>query len=687
MQKIVKYFMIVVFCIGSFILVFSKPYQVEATTYPFQGMIDADSMVIRSGPSSSTDEVTQLVFGTKVQVTGESGSFYSITFDGDRTGYVLKSNVIDINQYASTSGDYRTYCDSLIEKGFVESYCPQLYYLHVAYPNWTFTPDITDLTLEEASKKEESKTVLQTGNSNYWYSDKPIEKDYYYIKANVIASFMDPRNSMYPHRIFQYLDLQSSKDIVNDAAMAKIVGSKGYLQYFYSEFTQAGLDNGINPLHILARSVQEGANKSIYDEDNKIYLPSYSAVTGLYTTTNGKTSSQGFSLNGYYNFYNIGAYASGYYTGTVQRGLAYAAGFLEKDECFSYEEHEDGTNTPYYDSTKCGELSYRRPWNTREKAIIGGAEFIANGYVKKGQDTLYYQKFNVASYHQYSLYTHQYMTNVMAPNSEGTILYNAYKAGNILNSNFNFIIPVYKDLADEVAEPIDKNGDATLKEIMINGKALPGFDKDVVEYPYSLQTNDESFNVTANPSYPLTKVEGTGKYDFVEGNAVVTIKTTAEDGTEKTYTITVKQVKIENEIKVKDITDKLKVKIDDNIMFGISPGMSVQELINSVSSANGTASIKTSTGEEKTSGKLVTGDIITIGGSVENKSFTISIRGDINGDGEPNLKDFVLIQSHILKKSTLSGIKFYSADVNYDDQINLKDFVLVQSHILKKALL
>ena len=683
MQKFVKYLFVVVFCIGSFILVFSKPYRVEATTYPFQGMIDADSMVIRSGPGLKYEELTQLVFGSKVEVTGESGSYYSIKYDTDKTGYVLKEYVIDMKQYVSTNGDYRTYCDSLIEKGFVESYCPQLYYLHMAYPNWTFTPDVTGLTLEEASKKEESKTVLETGNSNYWLSETPIEKTYYYIKANVIASFMDPRNTMYPHRIFQYLDLQSSKDITNDASMAKIVGSKGYLQYYYSAFAQAAIDNGVNPLHILARSVQEGANRSIYDEDLKMYLAGYSAVTGLYTTNSGRKSHQGFSLDGYYNFYNIGSYQTSTYPYTVQRGLAYAAGFLEEGECFTTNEE---TGITVYDVTKCGELSYQRPWNTPEKAIIGGAEFIANGYVKKGQDTLYYQKFNVGSNHQYPIYTHQYMTNVMAPNSEGTLLYSAYKAGNLLNSNFNFIIPVYKDL-DEVAEPVDKNGDATLKEILINGKALQGFDKDVVEYPYSLQTNDESFIVTATPSTPLTKVEGTGSYTFVEGNSVVTINTTAEDGTEKTYTITVKQVKIENEIKVKDITDKLKVKIDDNIMFGISPGMSVQELINSVSSANGAASIKTSTGEEKTSGKLVTGDIITISGSVENKSFTISIRGDINGDGEPNLKDFVLIQSHILKKSSLSGIKFYSADVNYDDQINLKDFVLVQSHILKKALL
>ena len=661
-----RFMILFVFCIVSFIL----GNVVFAENYPFTGMINADSLIIKKEANSKSDAVTELVFGSKVTVTGASGNFYSITFDDGKTGYASKTYVINTSSYTSTSGDYKSYCDSLVKKGFVESYCPQLYYLHVAYPNWTFTPDVTGLTLEEASKKEEDKTVLQTGNSNYYLREKPIEGSYYYIKSNVIASFMDPRNLMYPNRVFQFLDLQSSKDISNDVAMAKIVGS-GNLSKYFAEFKKAGINNNINPLHILARSNQEGANKE-----------SYSAITGLYTTTKGLTSSQGFSLDGYYNFYNIGSYVSGYYTGTVQRGLAYAAGFLEKDECFTKNEE---TGISVYDESKCGKLSYQRPWSSQELAISGGAEFIASGYVRKGQDTLYYQKFNVSSYRSYTLYTHQYMTNVMAPNSEGESLYNAYNAGGLLNSKFNFIIPVYKDLANEIAQPVDKNGDASLREIKINGTLVTGFDKDVVEYPYSLQTNDESFTVTATSTNALTKVTGTGKYTFSNGSAIVTINTVAEDGTQKTYKVTVKQVKIENEIRVKNVTDKLKVKIDNNIMYGISPGMTVQELTNSVSSANGSAVITDASGTKKTSGKLVTGDIITISGSVEKISFTIVIRGDINGDGEPNLKDFVLIQSYILKKGSLNGVKFYAADANYDNVVNLKDFVLVQSHILKKS--
>ena len=82
-----------------------------------------------------------------------------------------------------------------------------------------------------------------------------------------------------------------------------------------------------------------------------------------------------------------------------------------------------------------------------------------------------------------------------------------------------------------------------------------------------------------------------------------------------------------------------------------------------------------------------TGDKITIKGSTESISYIIAIRGDNNGDGVIDLKDFVLCQSHILKKMTLADEKFIASDVNYDGVVDLKDFVLIQSHILKKLTL
>ena len=544
-----------------------------------------------------------------------------------------------------------------------------MYYLHTVYPQWEFVPDVTGLSLKESAKKEEDKCVLQTGNSNYYLRPNPIEKDYYYIKDSVIEAFMDPRNLMYEQFMFQFLDLEASKEIANEAAMKKIVGS-GNLSNYLNEVMEAARINNINPLHILARSTLEGANKA-----------TYSGVTGLYTTNSGHLSHQGYSLDGYYNFFNVGSYATSTYPYTVQRGLAYAAGFLEEDKCIVMDEN----NVPHYSAEICGELSYQRPWDSQAKAISGGSEVLANGYIRKGQNTLYYEKFNVSSYRTYNVYTHQYMTNVYSPINEGGTLYSAYKAGDLLNSPFRFIIPVYTDLVDkeeEAATPIDKNGDATLKEIKINGELVTGFDKDVVEYPYSIKTNEEKFQVTATPNYPLTKVEGTGEYTFTDEAATVKIDTTAEDGTQLSYVITVKQIKVADEVKVKDVTDKLNVKIDDDIMYGISPGMTAQELLNSINSAHGTGVLTDSKGNKKTSGDLATGDIITIEGTLENDSFTIVVRGDINGDSKINAVDLLLCKKDIINIKKLNGIYTYASDVNYDSKINAIDLLMIKKQIL-----
>ena len=62
-----------------------------------------------------------------------------------------------------------------------------------------------------------------------------------------------------------------------------------------------------------------------------------------------------------------------------------------------------------------------RPWNTRMKSVIGGAIYIGSRYINRGQNTIYYEKFDMVT-----PYTHQYMTNVLAPRSESSTASQAY---------------------------------------------------------------------------------------------------------------------------------------------------------------------------------------------------------------------------------------------------------------------
>lgn len=632
--------------------------EVVANSFPFNGLIYADALVMRSEASNSSSKVTEIVYGSRVNVTGESGKFYKVTYDG-KAGYILKSYVLNVEANKKTnnisgSDTYEGYCNSLVAGGFDRSYCPYLYYLHSKYPNWKFTSNRVGVNFNDATSNEKWKVVLQSSNSNYWLSSSPAEADYYYINQNTIGSFMDPRNSLFENTIFQFLDFQTSKGIYNDAALNKIatVGD-GYLKSYSNYFAEAGVTYSVNPLHLISRSSQETGGKSSF----KGYSGTYSTDTGNYYGSN--------TLDGYYNFYNINSYSANGLT-ALGNGLAYAAGYVNQST------EPDGT------------LSYLRPWDTHEKAIKGGAKFIAEAYTNKGQNTNYFEKFNVSTYSGYSKYTHQYMTNAYAPAGEAIKLYNAYNAGNLLNSAFTFIIPVYENMGNDAAQAINRSNDSKLNNITVDGKTITGFQKDVVEYNYNIQTNNNYVDVAATSNDGRGTINGTGRLYFNNGVATATINVTAEDGvTKSTYIVNIKQV-AQNKVAVADIVSKLAVKVNGSNMYDISPGTQIGTLVNTVVNNGGKATVKNSNGTVKSSGSLVTGDVIIIEGATT-ATYTISVKGDINGDGEVKLQDFVLVQSHILGKSALTGVRFYAADINNDNAINLKDFVLIQSHILGKS--
>lgn len=625
-----------------------------ANVFPYNGIINADSLVIYNSTNTiEANKVTELAYGTRVNVLEESTSKLSkISYDG-KIGYTWTSYLVNIGSISSTIDlpgveTYAEYSNILREKGFPDSYHPYLYYMHAKHPAWIFKADYTGYTIDEVSKKMEGKLGLQTKNSNYWLEDYPYEAgDYYHIKASTISSFVDPRNSLFEGRIFQFLDLDDTKDLASDNTLNYIVG-EGPLREYLGIFKDAAFQQGVNVVHLVARSNQEGNNR-----------PDYGPSSGKYTTRTGETYN-GQSLDGFYNFYNIGAWKADGLT-PQGRGVAYAAGYI-------------------------GGTSFGRPWNTPEKAIHGGADYIANDFIRKGQDTNFYQSVNVASYATGTKFTHVYMTNIWAPKSEGENMMKTYKNSGEIDLPFIFTIPVYKDM-DENYQPVNKNSNSKLSSITIDDKVITGFDRDVVEYQYSAVTDKQVIKVGAITEAETSKVDGVGEYTFVNGIVTINLTVTAEDGSTRVYSIIVKQVLPEHSVSVNDIVSKMAVRVNGEFMYGISPGTLVGEITSTVQKNGGTAQVTDSNGNLITSGTLATGYKITIKGTSESKKYKIAVRGDVNGDGLVKINDLILIQSHILEKLTLQNEKYYAADVNYDNNVKINDLILVQSHILGKVVL
>lgn len=636
---------------------------VKAESYPFTGMIMADALGVHNAPNVlSNSQVTELAFGTKVRVLGLKGTVYKIEYAGSE-GYVAKSQVINVDASTSQGNGYNDYCNSLKNNGFPESYCPYLFYLHNKYPAWGFRAENTGVSLGEAAEKEKWLSALQTSNSNYYLNGNALEADYYYVNAEVVKMFLDAKNGLFENIIFQYLDLESSKSIINDTALSAI--ATGNLANYKNEFKAAADKYGYNALHLLARSKQEGASN-----------PRYRAVTGTYTTELNNDPSvttvstyDGKSLDGYYNFYNIGAYpVPAINLGAIGRGLAYAAGFL-------------------------GGTSYGRPWTSPQLAIAGGAEFLKEQYVSRGQNTLYYEKFNVGPNNTYSKYSHQYMTNIYAPIQEAKSIYSAYSKAGLLASNFVFLIPVYTDsgASNNGSNASDKSYNNNLKEIKINDVTLNSFDKDVTEYYYKAAFDSDDINVTAVAEDSGATINGTGVLKLVNNKVTARIVVTAPSGTQKTYVVTIeKEVIIDSggnnieppEIKVDNIIKNIDIKTNGDIFYGMSPGTDVSYIINKVNGLGGKAVVNKVNNENKSSGSLFTLDKVIISGTKENKTYNIAIRGDLNGDGEITVLDLLKCQKHLLGSSKLVGTQFYAADTNYDNEITILDLLKIQKHIL-----
>ena len=125
-------------------------------------------------------------------------------------------------------------------------------------------------------------------------------------------------------------------------------------------------------------------------------------------------------------------------------------------------------STYVYTSKKVSvSTTYDRPWTTPKKAITGGAEFIAQNYISKGQHTSYLKKFNVNPASSNKIYNHQYMANLRAPSSEALTSYNSYKENNLLSLPLHFVIPTYNEMPDVTILPgsiIDNTGQSEVTD-------------------------------------------------------------------------------------------------------------------------------------------------------------------------------------------------------------------------------
>lgn len=565
-------------------------------------------------------------------------NYYSNNYEGwIWTGYLK-----DCKSY--TTDD--SYANQLRNKGFPESYISPLTKLHAIYPNWNFEVSNTNLDWSTAVSEEYSpvyKNLISTTNTSLLSTDgaaysngtyKQFEPGWYAPSKQTIAFYMDPRNWLSDATIFMFEQLSYNSNlhtantvqqILNGTFMAGSYTYNGQTWSYANTFVEAGKQRNISPVQLASRVIQEQGTMG-------------SATINM-NGGDGKT---------YYNHFNINAYGSD--TATIVANALSTA-------------KANGWTSPYL-------------------SIIGGSSTISNGYNSVGQDTIYYQKFNTIN--TKSLYWNQYMANVRVLPSESYTMYKSYYSSGILNSAFTFKIPVYNNMPDATTLSTSGNADNTLKSLSVTGCDLnPSFTSAATNYTCSVSSTTNQVTVSATKSSSYSSVKGDGVIVLSSNSTVANVVVTAANGETKTYKITINKVESGKE-SPSDIISSIGFNNSNNVVSGMTLGTDMANIIATVKNKYqlATISVKNSAGSNKISGAIATGDKITITNNGTTTTFTVSVKGDVNGDGKISISDYAKVKSHILGTSKVSNEYLKAADANGDGKISISDYAKIKSHIL-----
>lgn len=515
------------------------------------GSCTADVLNVRSGAGTGYSKTGTVSYGDSLTILSETtdssgAKWYKISC-GNVTGYVSAAYVqlTSSGSQGSSDADFESY---MTKQGFPESYKPYLRKLHEQHPKWIFTAQKLGVNWNTALKEEcvvgrnlvhssalASWKSMEKGaydfNGGYWYG---LDGSWVAASKEIIMYYMDPRNFLNDTYIFMFENQSYDPSYQTESGVKTILAdtfmSGSYncpdtkKKYTYSQtFMDAAKKSGVSPYHLASRCRNEQG-------------------------VNGAPQSLGTvkGYENYFNFFDIQAYATSTMT-AAEMGCKYAK-----------------TTNP----------TYLLPWTNQYKSIVGGSIFLGTGYITKGQDTLYLQKFDMVDGGN-GLYYHQYMTCVFGQANEAISLKNAYSQ-DILNSAMEFKIPVYNNMPDKLCPKPTSSGDNNnyLKSLSVSGTSIsPKFDKFTASYTAKVNAEVSSVTVNANPLGKSAKVSGKGKVSLKTGENTIKVTCTAASGVKRTYTIKITRKAASQTLQQGDVNgDKYLTVVDALLMLRYNAG-------------------------------------------------------------------------------------------------------------------
>ena len=486
---------------------------------------------LRLGPGTTFSSAGLISKGSSVKVAlkaiNASGySWYKIYYNGSY--YYISSSYLTLGSNSSSSGggalSDEEFEAMLTSEGFPESYKTALRALHQQHPNWQFRAKQLAFSWEDALDQQCANVNANLVSTNFADSYKEVASGTYdftnhtYIgkdgsswvaaSREGVAYYMDPRNWLDETSIFMFEPNVYDPSYQTESLVSQILSTTALpssaAKYYIEAARQTynGKTYEISPVYLATKTRLELGSSDFM-------------VNGHSFTYGGK------SYSGLYNTYNIGAVDSADGSAAT-KGLVYAAGGTE------------------------GATTYLRPWNTLEKAIKGGAIYIASTFLERNQYTAYYERYNVLNGLS-SIGTYQYATSIFSAATQSAIIYGNYYDFKVLDEAFTFEIPVYQDMPSQAAaKPGSGNNNNYLDSIEVyNGSTKLALSKTFSRFTTSYSLTSEvpssvsKLTVQATANASDAKVEVSGNTGLSYGTNKIQIKVTSSSGKVRTYTLTV----------------------------------------------------------------------------------------------------------------------------------------------------
>lgn len=489
--------------------------------------------------------------------------------------------------------------------------------LQYQHPNWRFKVFYTGLTLDEVvaneyvGHKTESPRSLVSGKlTGEWIC--PICKDERYDNGSwacaseiALRYMIDPRNSINTSDVFQFMEL-TYVDCDYNSIYNMVAGTFLDNYNYINAILNTARKYNVNAYYLAALALQEQGQWG------------GGTVSGTYP-----------GYEGYYNIFNIKATGNGA-DAIIRNGLIHAK---------------------------------EKGWDSLEKSIDGGAQTIVNGYINKGQNTIYFKKFDVQA--ENGLYWHQYQQNILAAQNEGVKIRKALEETGKMESPYTFIIPLYENTPAEICKkPNTSSNPSTITSDVVrvnvnssiavrnspNGTKISG----VFLYKDEIVTRLQMATEKVGGTYWDYILKGDGTKGYVAR------ETYDYDSPYKLYLVPI----ITPQPPQPELPAE-RVRVDENAkQVTAIPGATVQDIINLMGS---NVTIK------KANGEILTSDKVLGTGCVINDTYKIAVLGDINGDGVVDARDSLRVLKYSVGTYTLNGEFAIAANLNKDTVIDSRD--------------